>query len=159
MPVQRYTPLLQLTLARFREFYREPAAVFWVYVFPLLLAIALGIAFREKPVEKITVDIRVDVGSPKQSRRSRRSWPRTNGSPFATPLASNATRQLGSGKTDLVIAPVAGGGFELWDEPNRPGSVLARHAVESVLYRPASGGTRLDAEASRRNGQSLHRLS
>ena len=55
-------PLVQLTLARIREFYREPAAVFWVYCFPILIAIALGIAFREKPVEKITIDIREDTG-------------------------------------------------------------------------------------------------
>src|SRR5919198_1343424 len=41
MEPRRYTPLLELTLARLREFYREPAAVFWVYVFPLLLAVAL----------------------------------------------------------------------------------------------------------------------
>ena len=58
MEAPHYTPLLELTLARLREFYREPAAVFWVYVFPLLLAVALGFAFREKPVAKITIDIR-----------------------------------------------------------------------------------------------------
>ena len=39
-------PLFQLTLARLREFYREPDAVFWVFGFPLVLAFALGIAFR-----------------------------------------------------------------------------------------------------------------
>ncbi len=53
------------------------------------------------------------------------------------------TRQLGSGKTDLVIVPTASGEFELWDEPNRSSSVLARHAVESVLYKPATGGPQL----------------
>ena len=41
----RYSPLLQLTLARLREFYREPEAIFWVYFFPVLLAIGLEIAF------------------------------------------------------------------------------------------------------------------
>ena len=39
--------LVQLTLARLREFAREPEAVFWVFVFPVLLALALGIAFRD----------------------------------------------------------------------------------------------------------------
>ena len=43
MPDMKH-PLVQLTLARIREFYREPAAVFWVYCFPILIAIALGIA-------------------------------------------------------------------------------------------------------------------
>ena len=42
------------------EFYREPAAIFWVYGFPLILAVALGIAFRERPIEKPTVDIVVN---------------------------------------------------------------------------------------------------
>lgn len=39
-------PLLELSLARLREFLREPEAIFWVFVFPILLALALGIAFR-----------------------------------------------------------------------------------------------------------------
>ena len=53
-------PLWQLTLARFREFYREPAALFWVYGFPLILAFALGMAFRERPVPPAAVDIQAD---------------------------------------------------------------------------------------------------
>ena len=40
-----------LTLTRFRLFFREPSAVFWSFGFPILLSIALGIAFREKPPE------------------------------------------------------------------------------------------------------------
>lgn len=42
-------PLVQLTLARVREFTREPEAVFWAVFFPILLAVALGIAFRNEP--------------------------------------------------------------------------------------------------------------
>ncbi len=45
--VLRRNPLVQLTLARLREFAREPEAVFWVFVFPVLLTLALGIAFRD----------------------------------------------------------------------------------------------------------------
>src|SRR5438309_1631311 len=41
-------PLAQLTLARMREFYREPEAIFWVFGFPIVLAFALGIAFRNR---------------------------------------------------------------------------------------------------------------
>src|ERR1700720_2746932 len=54
---KRYWPMGQLILARLREFYREPEAVFWVYGFPILTVVALGIAFRNKPVERITVDV------------------------------------------------------------------------------------------------------
>jgi len=35
-------PLFELTLARLREFTREPEAVFWVFFFPILLAFGLG---------------------------------------------------------------------------------------------------------------------
>ena len=52
-----FNPLKQLVLARLREFTREPAAVFWVYGFPLIMILALGIAFRSEPIEVIHVGI------------------------------------------------------------------------------------------------------
>src|SRR5512142_1715701 len=48
-------PLLQLTLVRIREFAREPEAIFWVFVFPILLAAGLGIAFRNRPADVLPV--------------------------------------------------------------------------------------------------------
>src|SRR5262245_39855721 len=42
-------PLVQLTLARLREFLREPGALFWVFGFPILMVVALGLAFRNGP--------------------------------------------------------------------------------------------------------------
>jgi ABC-type multidrug transport system permease subunit len=50
-------PLVELTIARLKEFVREPEALFWVFGFPLLLTVALGLAFRERPPEKIVVGI------------------------------------------------------------------------------------------------------
>ena len=50
-------PLWQLTLVRFREFLREPEALFWVFGFPLLLAAGLGLAFRNTPAEVLTVGV------------------------------------------------------------------------------------------------------
>ncbi len=43
--------LVQLTFARFRLFFREPEAIFWIFIFPILLAFGLGIAFRNRPPE------------------------------------------------------------------------------------------------------------
>ena len=48
-------PLVQLTLVRFREFVREPEALFWVFVFPILLAAGLGVAFRNRPAEVLKI--------------------------------------------------------------------------------------------------------
>ena len=48
-------PLVQLTLVRFREFIREPEALFWVFAFPILLAAGLGIAFRNRPPDVLKI--------------------------------------------------------------------------------------------------------
>ncbi len=50
-------PLLELTRARILEFVREPEAMFWVFVFPVLLAFALGIAFRSEPTDRPAVGV------------------------------------------------------------------------------------------------------
>ncbi len=47
--------LFQLTAARFRLFAREPEAVFWVFIFPIILAVGLGIAFRNRPPDVLPV--------------------------------------------------------------------------------------------------------
>ena len=111
---------MQLTLARIREFYREPAAVFWVYCFPILIAVALGIAFREKPVEKITIDIREDAGSPEAIASLTEKLKQDERVTIHPATGDEWMKRLRSGKTDLVIAPRAEGGFEFWDEPTGP---------------------------------------
>src|SRR5205809_3429395 len=50
-------PLVQLTLARMREFYREPEAIFWVFGFPIVLAFALGIAFKNRGPGELKVGV------------------------------------------------------------------------------------------------------
>src|SRR5579871_6553461 len=47
--------LFQLTSTRFRLFLREPEAIFWVFIFPILLAVGLGIAFRNRPADVLPV--------------------------------------------------------------------------------------------------------
>src|SRR3954454_12300283 len=50
-------PLVQLTRVRYREFFREPEAVFWVFIFPVLLAAGLGIAFRNRAAERTSAGV------------------------------------------------------------------------------------------------------
>jgi len=47
--------LFQLTAVRLRLFLREPEAIFWIFIFPILLAIGLGIAFRNRPADVLQV--------------------------------------------------------------------------------------------------------
>lgn len=51
------SPLAELTIARTKEFLRETEAIFWVFAFPLLLTLALGFAFREKPPDRVPVGV------------------------------------------------------------------------------------------------------
>lgn len=56
--------MVQLTLVRFREFIREPEAVFWTFIFPILLAAGLGIAFRQRGPDKVQVGVVTDPRAP-----------------------------------------------------------------------------------------------
>src|SRR5438552_11725930 len=58
----RRHPLWQLTLMRWRIFVREPSAVFWAYGFPVVLALALGVAFRNRPPEPVQVAVEASPG-------------------------------------------------------------------------------------------------
>ena len=93
------SPLIQLSLARLREFYRQPEAIFWVYFFPVLMVIALGIAFRNKPVEKITVDIQTSSRSA-EILKSISDDERVIGGIFDE---ADCRSRLRSGKSDLYI--------------------------------------------------------
>ena len=50
-------PVVELTLARFRILVREPEALFWAFVFPILMTVALGIAFRSAPAGVVPVAV------------------------------------------------------------------------------------------------------
>jgi ABC-type multidrug transport system permease subunit len=133
----------QLVAARLREFVREPEAVFWVYGFPIVMVVALGIAFRNKPVEVISVEV-VDNGAPatwaeKALAADERFKP--------TKSDENTARQrLRTGKTDLVILarePQSSGGepsrhIDYIYDPTKPASELARNTADDLLQR-ASG--------------------
>ncbi|MBX9790935.1 MAG: ABC transporter permease [Pirellulales bacterium] len=58
---RRYSALGQLVLTRVREFYRRPTAIFWVYVFPILMAIVLGVAFSNPNVDEVKAGIVSDI--------------------------------------------------------------------------------------------------
>jgi ABC-type multidrug transport system permease subunit len=132
-----YSPLWQLIVSRVRGFYREPQAIFWVYVFPLLLAIALGIAFRDKPVEKILIDVRADTGADdlvKELSKDERFK-------VEKYRADEAMKRLEQGKTEVVVATdnaTAKPHYDYTFDKNRIESVNARNAVDNYLVRARS---------------------
>jgi ABC-type multidrug transport system permease subunit len=124
-------PLVQLTLARVRELVREPEALFWVFVFPILLAAVLGLAFRSRPPEPLPVA--VVEGTAGESRLEALSR-----DPELEPKllsADDARGALRRGGVVLVVSadPVP----EYTFDPAQPDSRAARLAVDAALQRAA----------------------
>jgi ABC transporter DrrB family efflux protein len=130
------SPLLQLTLARFREFYREPAALFWVYGFPLILATALGMAFSEKPVPASNIDVVSNSANPAESEKLQAKLATDPGLKVTVNDDATCRQRLRTSKTDLVIVPTnSGAGYEYFYDETRSESVLARNAADRAMLR------------------------
>jgi ABC-type multidrug transport system permease subunit len=121
-------PLVQLTLVRFREFLREPEALFWVFGFPLLLAAGLGLAFRNTPAEVLTVGV---VGTD----RTAFDTPALYVESF--PTADEGLRALREGKIALLVErPPDGSVLYHYDDTNPEGRD-ARMLADTAVQRSA----------------------
>jgi len=126
-------PLVELTTLRVKEFLREKEAVFWVFVFPVLMTFALGIAFRNTAPEKTFVAIEGDTNSPSVSQVAdvlTRS-PEITASVMSP---NDAAKALRSGKVAIVVKP-QNESYDYRFDPTRPESRTARLIVDEVLQR------------------------
>ena len=119
-------PLLELTIVRLKEFVREPDAVFWVFAFPLLLTVALGFAFREKPPERIPVGI--SAGASKQWIAAMQKSPALQVRVYSP---EEGREQLRRGKISLFVEGGATPVYRL--DPTRPDARTARVEVDDAL--------------------------
>ena len=100
----RNSSMVQLTLVRFREFIREPEAVFWTFIFPILLAAGLGIAFRQRGPDKVQVGV---VTSAPGSTVVIQSLKKDSTLMITAYDDSAAARALRTGKVALLVVPTA----------------------------------------------------
>jgi len=134
-------PLLELTLARIREFVREPEAVFWVFVFPVLLAVALGIAFRETGPATVKVAVEADGRQGPGSNSGRLMEWLDGRSDIEAVLLSpeEAARALRTGRVALVLQPApseaAATGNPEAGETVSPSPPLPDMDSEGLVYR------------------------
>jgi len=96
--------MVQLTLVRFREFIREPEAVFWTFVFPILLAAGLGIAFRQRGPDKVQVGV---LNSAPASADVVQALKKDSTLVVGSYDDSAGARALRTGKITLLVAPTA----------------------------------------------------
>ena len=131
--------LVQLTLVRFREFARQPEAVFWTFVFPILLAVGLGLAFRSRAPEQSKVAVvKRESAATEQVRAALAA-----DSALSVRLLddSGAARELRTGKIAFVIVPnsssLTGGAVDYVYDPQRDDSRNARLIADRALQRGA----------------------
>lgn len=138
-------PLVQLTLVRLREFAREPEIVFWVFVFPILMAGGLGGAFQNRPAEALKVGATDETIA--ESLRAEMG--------LSVQVLDRAAGDLAlrTGRLLLVAMPADGGVAFRYDDTNpeaRTARLLADRAVQHAAG--ASDPVRTTDEVAREPG-------
>jgi ABC-2 type transport system permease protein len=136
-------PLFELTVARLLEFVREPEAVFWVIVFPLVLAFALGIAFRSKTDEPIFAGV-IDGPGSAEVRAALASAP---GLRVRLVPRNRADLALRDGEVQVLVLPGTPPTYRY--DATRAESMVARLAVDAALQRAAGRVDRFTAGQQR----------
>jgi ABC-2 type transport system permease protein len=128
-------PFLELVRARLREFYREPGILFWVFGFPLVMALALGIAFRQKQpsLPEVAVVRSGDTVTARELERKLLESPRLHARSLD---AAHAERELARTKVDLVLE-IRESGLVYRYDPMQDRSPLARAVTDDVAQSAA----------------------
>lgn len=132
----RERPLIQMTLAWVRGFYREPEAIFWVFGFPIVLAFALGIAFKNRGPGKLHVGV-LESRWANDVQVVLERTPALSASILDT---ASALAQLRTGRIALLVIP--GQPMVYRYDSTRTESRLARLEADDALQR---AGGRSDA--------------
>jgi ABC-type multidrug transport system permease subunit len=134
----RDSPLAQLFLVRFREMSREPGVLFWVFGFPILLAVALGLAFSKRPPPVQLVAVVRSEAAPEAAA----AIDAVAGMDAQVVEADEARELLRSGRAVVVVEPGTTLRFTL--DPTQAGSRLAQVAVRDALERAAGRADRFE---------------
>src|ERR1700675_4239476 len=137
----RWSGYRHLLWARILELKREPEVVFWVFIFPLLLAAGLGIAFRNKPADVTSVVVIAGDGAQKTVAMLQGSPDKS--SPVRSTIRATvldrdaALKAFRVGKYDLAIELNPDGSYTYYYDPGRPESVLSRAEIDAALQSAA----------------------
>jgi ABC transporter DrrB family efflux protein len=143
--MNRWHQFTQLLLSRFREFYREPEAIFWVYGFPVILAVGLGIAFWNRKPDPAKVDVQTEAkaslsegGSASTEANELGSTLKRGGIKVELHTPEECHRRLEIGETAMYIVPLERQYEYVYDE-TRPDSREARLQVDAIVQRWKAG--------------------
>jgi ABC-2 type transport system permease protein len=127
----RWESFSTLCLARWRQFFREPEVIFWSFLFPIGLSIALGLAFRNRPVDTLRVALTPEA-APLAASFVPASLIRADVLPEA-----EAARALRTGRVLIVVSRGPEGQLTYRYDDSRPDGVTARQRVDDALQRAA----------------------
>lgn len=128
-----HSALAELILSRVRQFFREPEAIFWTYGFPLITAIVLGLAFRNKPAAVIQFD--AVQGAASQYVLGALGHDQRFDITVSPP--DEAMKRLRTNKTPVVVDMSPDGGVVYHYDPSHPDAPAARAAIDDALQRAA----------------------
>lgn len=127
----KLSPLRELTLMRLRTWLREPEALFWTFGFPILMALGLGLAFREGGAG--AVPVAVEAGSAAESFAPALSA--DPGLDVRTLAPAEAAAALRRGEVLLVLAGETRVAYRY--DPTREEARAARLLADDALQRAA----------------------
>ena len=147
---RRWAGYRHLLWARILELKREPEVVFWIFIFPLLLAAGLGVAFRNKPAD-ITSVVVIDGPHAQKTVAMLESSSRANSIHGGSNKNASQNTEIRAivldrdaalkafhfGKYDLAVEANNDGSYTYYYDPARPESVLSRAEIDSVLQSSA----------------------
>jgi ABC-2 type transport system permease protein len=122
-------PVMELTLARLREFWRDPGALFWTFGFPMVLAVSLGLAFRSQPAPVLNVALVCSASCGDLEHPLLRAGDLS----LVNLDEVQAMTALRRAKLDLVLIPRGPRNMEYHFDPTRPEGKAARAAAELAL--------------------------
>jgi ABC transporter DrrB family efflux protein len=129
--------LYQLTMVRFRLFWREPEAIFWIFGFPILMAVGLGLAFRNRPPDVLPVGA--------TTVQLTQALAADKGLTASTMNVADGTQALATGRILLLAIQQPAGVAYKYDETN-PDARIARMVADRAIQTAAGRREAVHAE-------------
>jgi ABC-2 type transport system permease protein len=124
-------PLVELTLARLREFLREPEAVFWAFGYPVVMSLALAFAFPSAADQPVLVGVTAGEGA----TAMRDTLEKSPGITVRALTPAEEQRALREGEVHILVVPTDPPTYRF--DAARDESRTARLVVDAALKRAA----------------------
>ena len=124
-------PLIELALARLREFAREPEAVFWTFIFPMIMSVTMALAFPGSGAKPAVVGIEPGANA----AAVRDTLAHAPGISVRDMPSGDEARALREGEVHLLVVPTNPPAYRF--DPARDESRVARLLVDEALKKAA----------------------